>query len=64
MPGLLGGLAAALASVLTQTSNKALITHGTSQWFYQLAAILVNLGSLFEAEFLRSGFRKRWMPLS
>lgn len=45
MPGLLGGLAAAVASYWAYHPNKLLIEHAHHQWAYQLLAILVTLGA-------------------
>lgn len=45
MPGLLGGVAAAVASVVAYHPNKALFAHGHHQWGYQLLAVLVTLGA-------------------
>lgn len=44
MPGLLGGVAAAVASVWAYHPNKALLAHGHHQWGYQLLALLCTLG--------------------
>lgn len=44
MPGLLGGLSAAVASYWAYQPNKLLIEHA-HQWAYQLLAILVTLGA-------------------
>lgn len=45
MPGLLGGLSAAVAGYWAYQPNKALIEHGHHQWSYQLLAIFVTLGA-------------------
>jgi hypothetical protein len=45
MPGLLGGLSAAVASYWAHQPNKLLIEHAHHQWAYQLLAIFVTLGA-------------------
>ena len=45
MPGLLGGLSAAVASYWAYQPNKLLIEHAHHQWAYQLLASLVTLGA-------------------
>ena len=46
MPGLLGGIAAAVASVWVYHPNKHILEHGHHQWAYQLLATLVTLGAV------------------
>lgn len=43
MPGVLGGLSAALFSVLAYSANSDTLSHGTSQWIFQLSALGTTL---------------------